>query len=548
MLVRIRQQPLVRARVDWGGEPTWQLPLPAALFGGDTVLAWAGFDRGTGPGASVRLLEADAAGAETERARTCLQVRVAGRDLLRIAASRRLARAEPAQALQLALEHQLLTDSTHFVLVRQRADADKPTQAATQVRVPNMLAAGWGGHGTVSPGHMLQSPGEAISCMTMVEPSEFHDSDMCAEMSEVEPALTLAEFAQLVVQQVRDHGDLTRLSEGLLRHRMTPAVMYPVYRLGARDIDEAQIWLLLAIWVLRRTSSDAWSSPEMAVLRERITLDKATLVRVWRALCVFLGPQGRRGRTHGCAQGSTRSGLSDRTPGPRRRRKPAVTQPRSPIAALEARVCLRAFRAPWRGRAAGGARVATVALETATVELPLAGGRASRHELRLKLHRGPTGRPVLRHYLDGMRMERRALAALLCAQPACPQAAAARQRWRVVTGQGAPAPRPPMGRTPHKPGGARLVEEVVVDAAGHRCVARPASFTCATACPEGAHPPAPMPRSGWDLFEDGVWIAGGLCRNRETGTTTPRFETIDEALQWLRAQGRRARSIVERLR
>ena len=42
MLVRIRQQPWRDARIDWGCEPLWQTALPSSVFGGDTVIAFAG--------------------------------------------------------------------------------------------------------------------------------------------------------------------------------------------------------------------------------------------------------------------------------------------------------------------------------------------------------------------------------------------------------------------------------------------------------------------------------------------------------------------------
>jgi Ca-activated chloride channel family protein len=54
MLQRMRQPRLQGLKVDWGlpggASPAWELPLPAGVFGGDTVLAWAGL----GPAAAGR--------------------------------------------------------------------------------------------------------------------------------------------------------------------------------------------------------------------------------------------------------------------------------------------------------------------------------------------------------------------------------------------------------------------------------------------------------------------------------------------------------------
>jgi hypothetical protein len=92
------------------------------------------------------------------------------------------------------------------------------------------------------------------------------------------------------------------------------------------------------------------------------------------------------------------------------------------------------------------------------------------------------------------------------------------------------------------------MEEVPVDAAGHRCVARPASFECRTPCPAGAHAPEVLRKPGWDLFEDGVRIAGGLCTDAATGASRPRFCTPTEARQWLDAQQAKTQHVLERVR
>ncbi|RGE42404.1 VWA domain-containing protein [Comamonas testosteroni] len=53
------------------------------------------------------------------------------------------------QQTELALRYQLITEHTHFVLVHERAEQDKPVDLPELVQVPHMLAAGWGGTGSV---------------------------------------------------------------------------------------------------------------------------------------------------------------------------------------------------------------------------------------------------------------------------------------------------------------------------------------------------------------------------------------------------------------
>jgi Ca-activated chloride channel family protein len=148
MLVRIRQQPWRDARIDWGCEPLWQTALPTSVFGGDTVIAFAGM---SAPAAAptVRLLAVDTQGAQTEVARGEADAPCPGDTLPRIAAARRIATADEGAALELAVAYQLMSKHTNCILVHQRADADKATDEAELHRVSSMLAAGWGATATV---------------------------------------------------------------------------------------------------------------------------------------------------------------------------------------------------------------------------------------------------------------------------------------------------------------------------------------------------------------------------------------------------------------
>jgi hypothetical protein len=154
------------------------------------------------------------------------------------------------------------------------------------------------------------------------------------------------------------------------------------------------------------------------------------------------------------------------------------------------------------------------------------------------------GQRVRNHFVAGARMARQTLLMLLCGESACPQAQQVQRRWREFNGR------------PDRPATKRvtalrvlpLMEEVPVEVSHHRCVARPATFECLTPCPTGAHAPQMLRKAGWDLFEDGVWIAGGVTTDRATGATVPRFGHPDEAAAWLAAQQRAARRLMAALR
>ena len=149
MLRRIRQQPWSQVRVDWGCATAWQGAAPTAVFGGDTVMAFAGLASGLAM-AAVRLLATDANGRTTEIARAEASADCPGDSLPRMAAALRLTTATGTEALALAIDYQLMGSQTNCILVHQRADADKATEEAEIQRVGSMLAAGWGASSTVN--------------------------------------------------------------------------------------------------------------------------------------------------------------------------------------------------------------------------------------------------------------------------------------------------------------------------------------------------------------------------------------------------------------
>lgn len=70
--------------------------------------------------------------------------------LPRIAAALRLRDLSDAKAREaLALQYQLVSDETNLILVHERAEADQAEDLPELVQVRPMLAAGWGGNGTV---------------------------------------------------------------------------------------------------------------------------------------------------------------------------------------------------------------------------------------------------------------------------------------------------------------------------------------------------------------------------------------------------------------
>ena len=68
-----------------------------------------------------------------------------------MAGAKRIESADAESRLALALQYQLLTDATNFIVVHERAEGEKATDLPELQRVAQMHAAGWGGVGSVAP-------------------------------------------------------------------------------------------------------------------------------------------------------------------------------------------------------------------------------------------------------------------------------------------------------------------------------------------------------------------------------------------------------------
>lgn len=139
-----------------------------------------------------------------------------------------------------------------------------------------------------------------------------------------------------------------------------------------------------------------------------------------------------------------------------------------------------------------------------------------------------------RFWCDGARLQRHELLRLTCPETECPQAKALRAQWQAFVqrrhGPAAVARRAAVVAAAP----AALMQEHLLQMAGQTCTARPAVFRCFTHCPHGAHPPLWIDQRGFDLFEDGVCIGGGLATDR--AGTRPRIPTLQAAQAWLTAR------------
>jgi Ca-activated chloride channel family protein len=267
MLSRIRQQPWRNPRIDWGGEPVWQSMLPANVFGGDTVIAFAGMPAAA-DATSVRLLALDAQDVPVDIAQGAPATASADDTLARIAAAHRITALDRPQAQQLAIDYQLLTKHTNCILVHERAEADKATELAELHRVSSMLAAGWGATSTVLHSRMqsygsLSTPsvwrtnraqaGISLNALLSHSMDEVEIPAFLRKQNDEDAPVSL----QDMVTAVSDYLDRSTVVLGLAAHCDRLAL----HAQARRAIGEAvavgltrdEAWLTLAYWASTHT-------------------------------------------------------------------------------------------------------------------------------------------------------------------------------------------------------------------------------------------------------------------------------------------------------
>ena len=158
MFARLRSPRLADLSLEWPGGvvPEWVSPLLPSVFDGDTVNAFALFEQV--PTGTVRLLgrrSVDEVPQEIGTATLPSQLEVAD-TLSRMAAAvhfhsagNMLSIGQPVDATRLAVDYQLVTDKTNFLLVHERPDGEKATEMPELQKVDQMVPAGWGGTGSV---------------------------------------------------------------------------------------------------------------------------------------------------------------------------------------------------------------------------------------------------------------------------------------------------------------------------------------------------------------------------------------------------------------
>lgn len=190
---RMRQPYTFHLAVEWPVPPVWSTPLPKSIFQGSTIHLYAGFNQEPLGSTKLTCISGDEKkrkeeasnltweGDPTSLARVAVAKRIqttpnARRSTLALARSassipdfsRPMKRTQtehtdvappntpspvltPAQLTKLAVQYNLVTELTHYLIVHKRAKGEKAASLPEIRQVKQMLAAGWGGIGVARP-------------------------------------------------------------------------------------------------------------------------------------------------------------------------------------------------------------------------------------------------------------------------------------------------------------------------------------------------------------------------------------------------------------
>ncbi|MEJ8851827.1 VIT domain-containing protein [Variovorax rhizosphaerae] len=158
MFARLRSPRVTGMAIEWPGEvrPGWVSALDTAVFDADTVSVFALLPAALA--GTVRLTGVRADGVREVIGEVLFAPMPEATDVLaRLAASVRVdamqGSDETKAAAALAVDYQLVTAGTNFLLVHARADGEKAMDMPELHQVAPMVPAGWGGAGAVAASH-----------------------------------------------------------------------------------------------------------------------------------------------------------------------------------------------------------------------------------------------------------------------------------------------------------------------------------------------------------------------------------------------------------
>ena len=178
MFMKLRSPVWQGIRVDTGfaSAAIWQTPLPASVFKGETLNVFYLLpEQPTGSMRLFGIMPGETEEIEIGRLELTQELQQET-SLSRVAAATYLSSMQRAKAQglavqELAVQYQLISKETSFLIVEERAENEKPLDMPALIEVAHMLPAGWGGMGAVAGAAAACAPAPAmIRAMALAPP------------------------------------------------------------------------------------------------------------------------------------------------------------------------------------------------------------------------------------------------------------------------------------------------------------------------------------------------------------------------------------------
>jgi Ca-activated chloride channel homolog len=291
---RIRLPRATNLQVEWPEPPKWATPLPRALFGGETLHAFAAFDS---PLSAPPVLSFETAEASRIKCPSPVPSPAEGDALVRLAGSARLKCEAGSIARDLALQYQLVTSQTSLFLVHVRESGEKATDLPYLQKITHMHAAGWGGLGVAA-----SMPRQMMPAGSVMYSMDFDDQDMTISASSMD-AFDIPAFLRTDKDIIREAQDQAHLQNVLvwMLVTVTSELLHPdrlahlldeleaqprmgdllavVAAVQSRGFSRQEAWALFILWSeqqvdealrLSRHAARAIRSATVAIPEERI--------------------------------------------------------------------------------------------------------------------------------------------------------------------------------------------------------------------------------------------------------------------------------------
>lgn len=292
MFRRMRSTRCTDVMVDWGQNVMWETIVPSTLYGGDTLhlcarlksmpefapkLSWA---------ANGVPMQAVASQVQSQTAELLPRL-VGSQQIVQLASDK----SAQKQALDLALNYQLVTNQTNLILVHVREEDKKAEGLPELENVSHMLAAGWGGVGSVNLSEIAFCRSSVPDYGSMATPSVWRttSSSAAARVDALSSGSMDDYEIPAFLRKQADDSDLTASVMNILRStprklakspKATPLAILQTFEASAQKMLAPQRFV---------SKLQAMNLPvEMVTLLDDLTVVLGTGAKAWAVVLQWL--------------------------------------------------------------------------------------------------------------------------------------------------------------------------------------------------------------------------------------------------------------------